>query len=55
MHRGLRAMTLEYKRVSATSDMPGWYCDASGESIHTGEDMKVSDSVLNRLKVSARM
>jgi HTH-type transcriptional regulator/antitoxin MqsA len=30
--------------------MPGWYCHASDESIHTGEDMKVSDRALNRLK-----
>jgi hypothetical protein len=30
--------------------MPGWYCEQSEESIHTGEDMKVSDRMLNRLK-----
>jgi HTH-type transcriptional regulator/antitoxin MqsA len=30
--------------------MPGWYCDQSEESIHTSEDMKVSDRMLNRLK-----
>jgi HTH-type transcriptional regulator/antitoxin MqsA len=50
MHRDERPMTLEYKGQSVTFDMPGWYCDASGESIHTGEDMKVSDRMLNRLK-----
>jgi HTH-type transcriptional regulator/antitoxin MqsA len=50
MHRGVRPMTLEYKGTSATFDMPGWYCDASEESIHTGEDMKASDRALNRLK-----
>ena len=50
MKRGVRAMTLEYKDVSATFEMPGWYCDRSEESIHTGEDMKVSDRALNRLK-----
>jgi HTH-type transcriptional regulator/antitoxin MqsA len=43
-------MTITYKGVSATFDMPGWYCDASGESIHTGEDMKVSDRELAKLK-----
>ena len=31
-------------------DMPGWYCGASGESIHDGSDMKVSDRALNALK-----
>jgi HTH-type transcriptional regulator / antitoxin MqsA len=50
MHRGVRAMTLEYKGTSATFEMPGWYCDASEESVHTGEDMKASDRALNRLK-----
>jgi len=30
--------------------MPGWYCDQSDESIHDGDDMKVSDRALNRLK-----
>jgi len=52
MQRGVRPMTLEYKGARATFDMPGWYCDASGESIHTGEDMKVSDRALNRLKAA---
>jgi HTH-type transcriptional regulator / antitoxin MqsA len=50
MQRAVRAMTLEYKGASITFDMPGWYCEQSGESIHTGEDMKVSDRALNRLK-----
>lgn len=50
MHRGARPMTLTYKEKSITFDMPGWYCDQSEESIHTGEDMKVSDRMLNLLK-----
>ena len=50
MVRGVRPMTITYKGHSATIDMPGWYCEASGESVHTGEDMKVSDRELNRLK-----
>jgi HTH-type transcriptional regulator/antitoxin MqsA len=43
-------MTLTYKGESLTFDMPGWYCDQSEESIHTGNDMKVSDRMLNLLK-----
>jgi HTH-type transcriptional regulator/antitoxin MqsA len=43
-------MTLTYKDESITFDMPGWYCDESEESIHTGKDMKVSDRMLNLLK-----
>ncbi len=36
MQRGMSSMTLEYKGARTTFDMPGWYCDASDESIHTG-------------------
>jgi len=50
MHRGIKPMTLSYKGQSITIDMPGWYCDQSEESIHTGDDMKMSDRGLNRLK-----
>ncbi len=50
MRREVRPMTLTYKDESITFDMPGWYCDQSEESIHTGEDMKTSDRMLNRLK-----
>ena len=53
MHRGTRPMTLTYKEESMTFDMPGWYCDVSNESIHTGQDMKLSDRMLNRLKAKA--
>jgi HTH-type transcriptional regulator / antitoxin MqsA len=50
MYRGVRPMTLTYKGESLTFDMPGWYCDQSEESIHTGNDMKGSDRMLNLLK-----
>lgn len=50
MYRDSRPMTLSYKGESTTFDMPGWYCDHSDESIHTGEDMKASDRMLNWLK-----
>ena len=50
MHRGVRPMTLSYKGESVTFDMPGWYCDRSEQSIHNGEDKKLSDRMLNRLK-----
>ena len=53
MHRDIRPMTLTYKGESISFTMPGWYCDSSDESIHTGQDMKVSDRMLNRLKARA--
>ena len=52
MQRDIRPMTLEYQNQRMTFEMPGWYCESSGQSIHTGEDMKVSDRVLNQLKAS---
>jgi HTH-type transcriptional regulator/antitoxin MqsA len=53
MHRDTRPMALTYKGETITFDMPGWYCDTSDESIHTGADMKLSDRMLNRLKARA--
>ncbi len=53
MRRGEQPMTVTYKGETITFDMPGWYCDASDESIHSGQDMKVSDRMLNRLKARA--
>ena len=53
MHRDVRPITLTYKGERITFNMPGWYCDSSDESIYTGDDMKVSDRMLNRLKVLA--
>ena len=50
MHRDVRPMTFTYKGMSLTFDMPGWYCEQSEESIHTSEDRKVSDRMLNRIK-----
>jgi HTH-type transcriptional regulator / antitoxin MqsA len=50
MVRDVRPMTITYKGQSVTIDMPGWYCAESGESIHTGEDMKVSDAALKALR-----
>lgn len=55
MYRGVRPMTLTYKGESLTFDMPGWYCDQSEESIHTGEDMKISDRKLNLLNPTTQL
>lgn len=50
MHRDTRPMTLAYQGEAITFPMPGWYCDSSEESVHTGADMRVSDRILVRLK-----
>lgn len=51
MARGVRQMPISYKGLSVTIDMPGWYCEDSDESVHTGEDMQVSDAALKQLKI----
>lgn len=51
MVRDTRPMELTYKGQSVTVQMPGWYCQDSDESIHTGADMKVSDKALKELKI----
>lgn len=48
--RDVRDLTLEHRGRAATLTMPGWYCDACGEGVHSGEDMVASDAVLERLK-----
>ena len=53
MHRDTRPMTLTWQGETITFGMPGWYCDTSEESIHLGQDMKVSDRMLNLLKARA--
>ena len=54
MTRGVRPMNLDYKGRSIVIDMPGWYADDGvTDSVHSGEDMKVSDRALHRLKAQA--
>lgn len=53
MARDVRPMTIAYKGRETTVEMPGWYCAACGEGVHSGADMKVSDRALNRLKAEA--
>ena len=50
--RGVRPMTITYKGLSATFEMPGSYCEC-GEGIVTAKDMDVSDRHLNLLKAQA--
>ena len=51
MVRDTRPMELAYKGQSITIDLPGWYCNESGESVHTDEDLKVSDAALKELRM----
>ncbi len=55
LKRDTRPMTLHYKGLSATFDMPGWYCKHCGESVHSGTDMQESDRQLNLLRERSRV
>lgn len=50
MTRDVRPRTFTYEAESETVDMPGWYWDDCGESIHSGVDMAVSGQAIRRLK-----
>ena len=52
MTRGIRPMTIHYKGLSVTFEMPGWYGEC-GEGVVTANDMDVSDQQLNLLKAQA--
>lgn len=53
LHRDVRPLTLTYNGETITVDMPGWYGEPPAESLHSGEDMKVSDRALNLMKARA--
>jgi len=50
MVRDTRPFVISYKGRKQDISLPGWYCDASGESIHSRDDLKVSDRALATLK-----
>lgn len=54
MLRDTRPLEIRYRGRSAVVDMPGWYSEASGESIHSRDDMTVSDRALTSLKAASR-
>lgn len=50
MHRDTKAVEIAYKGESMTVNLPGWYCSACDEAVHSGLDMEVSDKALHELK-----
>lgn len=56
LRRGVRPLTLSYRGLETTVQMPGWYAadDPTGENgLHAPGDMKVSDRALVALKARA--
>ncbi|WP_434618178.1 type II toxin-antitoxin system MqsA family antitoxin [Azospirillum sp. B2RO_4] len=53
LRRGVRPLTVTYKGVSKTVEMPGWYPDDphdDEDAVFTGSDLDVSDAALRELK-----
>ncbi|MBP2293046.1 type II toxin-antitoxin system MqsA family antitoxin [Azospirillum rugosum] len=50
LRRDVRPFTVAYKGFSKTVDLPGYYPEDDGESVHVGDDMAVTDEALRTLK-----
>lgn len=53
LRRGVRPLTVTYKGLSKTVDMPGWYpedADDDDDAVFVGSDMDASDAALRELK-----
>lgn len=53
LRRGVRPLTVTYKGLSKTVDMPGWYpedADDDDDAVFVGSDMDASDVALRELK-----
>lgn len=50
LRRDVRPFTITYKGISKTVDLPGYYPEDDGESVHVGDDMVVTDEALRTLK-----
>ena len=56
LRRGVRPLTVTYKGLSKTVDMPGWYPEDTkndDDAVFVGSDMDVSDAALRALRERA--
>jgi HTH-type transcriptional regulator/antitoxin MqsA len=51
--RCVRPFTVKYAGRAVTVDLPGWYPDGKGDSLHIGSDMQAADRALQQLKEAA--
>lgn len=54
LRRGVRTETVRHGNRSAEVEVPGWYPDGDGDSIHKGADLEAVEAVRKRLKESDR-
>lgn len=52
LHRDVRPQVVAFGSMSRTVDVPGWYPDDDGDSIHTGAELAESDRVFRDLKTA---
>src|ERR1039458_3845571 len=50
LRRDTRPFTVRYKAHEVVVDLPGYYPDGDGESVHVGADMAAADEALRRWK-----
>lgn len=50
--RDVRPQTVTVGALSETVDVPGWYPQDAGDSIHLGSDLAASDEVVARLRAA---
>jgi HTH-type transcriptional regulator / antitoxin MqsA len=50
LHREARPFTVRYKAREVVVDLPGYYPEGEGESVHVGADMAAADNALRLLK-----
>ena len=50
LHRDTRPFTVRYKDQEIVVDLPGYYPDGGGESVHIGADMEAAGAALRVLK-----
>ncbi len=50
LRRGVRPQTISYAIYSRTIDVPGWYPDDGGDSIHSGDDLAEIDRATRAMR-----
>lgn len=52
LRRGVRPQVVTFGSMRRTVDVPGWYPEDDGDSLHMGEDLAESDRVFQELRAA---
>lgn len=50
--RGVRPQVVTFGSLSRTIDVPGWYPDDEGDSVHSGVDLREKDEAFKELRAA---